>query len=201
MLFVTPLADVEISIDDVSMGKTPFDGPVMVSAGRRKIIASKAGRPSLTKLIDVAGGDTLSVPLTLAEADATPAPALSTAPGAPAVPTTPGSVPVWPWVTTGVLTVGAVVTGILALGASSDLRGKLEAFPANPDDITSARGTTKALGLTTDVLIGAAAVMGGVSIYLSVASRGSADPAGKQGLSPVVRLGATPGGVRVLGTF
>jgi hypothetical protein len=43
--------------------------------------------------------------------------------------------------------------------------------------------------------------MGGVSIYLTVASRGSPDPAAKQGQIPVVRLGATPGGVRVLGTF
>jgi hypothetical protein len=208
LVFVTPLADVEISVDDVAVGKTPLDGPLVVSAGRRKIVASKAGRPSLTKLIDVAGGDTLSVPLTLAEADAAPSPSPSpstaTAPGAPtapAPPAAPASVPVWPWVTTGALTAGAVITGILALGASSDLRGKLAAFPANPDDITSARGTTKALALTTDVLIGAAAVMGGVSIYLTVASRGSSDHAGKQGQSPVVRLGATPGGVRVLGTF
>jgi hypothetical protein len=204
MVFVTPLADVEISVDEVSVGKTPFDGPVIVSAGRRKIVASKAGRPSLTKLIDVAGGDTLSVPLSLADAEATPALAPSTAVGAPATPTTPAaprSVPLWPWVTTGALAAGAAVTGILALGASSDLRGKLEAFPANPDDITSARGTTRALALTTDVLIGAAAVMGGVSIYLTVTGRGSPDRTEKQGQIPVVRLGATPGGVRVLGTF
>jgi hypothetical protein len=204
MIFVTPIADVEITVDDVSVGKTPFDGPVIVSAGRRKIVASKAGRPSLTKLIDVAGGDTLSVPLALAEAEGAPAPAPSPAPapGTPGAPRTPpASVPVWPWVATGALAAGAVVTGILALGASSDLRGKLDAFPANPDDITSARGTTKALALTTDVLIGAAAVMGGVSIYLTVASRGSPDHAEKQGHAPAVRLGVTPGGVRVLGTF
>lgn len=199
MLFVTPLADVEITIDDVSVGKTPFDGAVLVSAGRRKIVASKAGRPSLTKLIDVAGGDTLNVPLALAEADAAPTPTLLPAPTVPTPP--PAVVPVWPWVTTGALAAGALVTGILALGASSDLRGKLDAFPANADDITSARGTTKAFALTTDVLLGAAAVMGGVSIYLTVARRGSPDQSEKQGRGPAVLLGVTPGGARVLGTF
>jgi hypothetical protein len=196
-----PVADVEISIDDVVVGKTPLSQPVMVSAGRRKVVAVKAGRPPVTRVIDVAGGDSIKLPIDL-PAEGAPPPARVE--GAPVEPLPARSAPIWPWIGTGVLAGGAVVTGVLALGASNDLKDKINTLGARPDDITSAHGKTATLALTTDILTGAAIVLGGVSLYLTLSSGPKSDrpeKGDKAAPAPVLRVGATPGGIRVFGSF
>ncbi|NUQ75522.1 MAG: PEGA domain-containing protein, partial [Polyangiaceae bacterium] len=61
----TNVPDVDIAIDDVPHGKTPFQKPLMVGAGRHRITASKEGFRSVTKLVEVAGADSLKIPLVL----------------------------------------------------------------------------------------------------------------------------------------
>jgi hypothetical protein len=155
----TTVPDVELFIDDVSVGKTPLPGPIVVSAGRRKLTATMAGKPVVSQVVELAGGDSKKLPLTITD-DAKPGTS----------PEEQRSVPVAPWVVTGVLAAGAVVTGALALVASSDLKTQLGMLPANPDDIKSAHGKAFALALTTDILVGTAAVMTGVSIYFTASA-------------------------------
>jgi hypothetical protein len=64
----TNVAGVEIVIDEQSVGKTPLLEPAIVSAGRRKITASKDGYVTVTKLVDVAGNDALDIRLVLTAA-------------------------------------------------------------------------------------------------------------------------------------
>ncbi len=45
----------DIAIDDVTVGRSPLREPLLVSAGRRKIVASKAGVNPVMRVIDVAG--------------------------------------------------------------------------------------------------------------------------------------------------
>jgi hypothetical protein len=59
--------DAEIFVDDTSVGKSPLSTPLLVSAGRRKITAQKAGKQAGTKIVEAAGGDQLSVQLDLAD--------------------------------------------------------------------------------------------------------------------------------------
>ncbi len=102
-------------------------------------------------------------------------------------------------VTTGVLTVGAVVTGVLALGASSDLASQRQSPTATRGSLDSAHNKTTALALTTDVLTGAAVVALGVTLYTAL--RKDTPPAQSGSLVQVLRVGVAGNGVRVLGSF
>jgi Tetratricopeptide repeat len=208
----TNLPDVEIAVDDVPVGKTPLAAPLVVSSGRRKVTATRAGKPPVTQVVELAGGDVKK--LALAVADDGPVET---------------RVPVAPWVVTGVLVAGAVVTGVIALGASSAVKADLAAVPGNASQIASDHSKTFALALTTDILIGAAVASGIASIVVTVSAnkrKSSADaapaavraagetpgprvsfhtlltsPRPEQSTSPSVRLGAGPQSVVLSGTF
>ncbi len=216
----TNVEGAEVLIDDVSVGKTPLAKPLLVSAGRRKVTATKEGRIPSTKTMEVAGGDSLHVQLDLVEpapgqampppaGEPGPSPTPPTAPPPPAPPppaTDAGgsSVPWIGWAVTGGLTAGAVVCGILALGASSDLTSMRETAGQTREGLDEAQSKTVTLALVTDILAGAAIVAGGISLYFTVSgSSSSAEPAATAKSRPAgeLKVGVTPGGVKLLGTF
>lgn len=216
--------DAEITIDDVPIGKTPLPKPVLVSAGRHKVSASKDGRMPATKVVDIAGTDTLRVSLELAEtsgtAVVTPPPGETPKTSPPDVPADPPITPavvstttappppppdsgssapmVAGWALTGGFTAGAVIVGVLALGASSDLETTRATAGSTREQLDDAHSKTVTLALVTDILAGAAIVAGGVSIFLTVRGSGSDD---KAKANSTLKVGMTPGGVRLLGTF
>lgn len=194
----TSVPGAEITVDDVAFGKTPLSAPLTVSAGRRRLTATLPGRAPLTQIIEVAGGDAKKLALTM--------PDQAGDDGARARP-----VPAAPWVVTGVLAAGAVITGVLALSASSSLKDALHKVPGNQADIDGAHGKAFALGITTDVLTGAAVVMAGVSIYFTasaLSSKKTERPTARltwigAGAPPAaaMRLQAGPRGVALTGSF
>ncbi|WP_437715287.1 hypothetical protein WMF45_01985 [Sorangium sp. So ce448] len=207
----TSAPDVEISVDGVPAGKTPLAEPLLMSAGRRRIVAEAPGRPAVLRVVDVAGGD--HVQLEIPEARAPQGPAEG-AGGAPApTPAAPGalrmdraprqqrSVPIFPWLATGALAVGAAATGVLALGASGDLGAELDRYPGDARAVERARARSEALALTTDLLAGAAVLAGGISIYLTVAGAGPERGDGERASSPPVRLTITPASLELAGSF
>lgn len=199
----TNLPDVDISIDDLPVGKTPLAAPLVVSAGRRKVTATRPGKPPVTQIVELAGGDLKKLALIVPED--------TEAPGV--------KVPAAPWVVTGVLVAGAVVTGAVALGASSALKADTAVYPnANAAQIAGDHNKTFATALVTDILIGGAVVSGIVSVVLTVSAnkRKPADERAaprvsidslltpqraEQGALPTVRLGAGPQSVLLSGTF
>lgn len=214
---VTNVSDADIAIDDLPAGKSPLAKPLLVSAGRRKITISKAGFQSATKLVDVAGADSARVSIDLAESSAAVAPVPAPATGTEALPAVdmtnppppastatpppstateePSSAPiVIGWTLTAGLTAGAVICGVLALGASSDLDAAREAPGQTRQGLDDAKSKTAGLALATDLLAAGAVVVGGISIYLT-ASGGSAEPPAS------VTVGLRPGGVAAFGTF
>lgn len=56
----------DILIDDVVVGKTPTEKPILVSAGRRKIAVVKPGTGQQARTIDIAGGDEQNLDLEIA---------------------------------------------------------------------------------------------------------------------------------------
>jgi hypothetical protein len=212
---VCSVPDAEITLDDVVVGKSPLPRPILVSAGRHKVSVSKAGFTVSTKVIDIASGDALKVPIDPVEQSVAPpvgpveprVPDRTTPPPVNPPPVVPPSRPVRVTpivfgVTTGVLTVGSVVTGILALGASSNLATLRTSPTATSAALQSGHDKTAALALTTDILWGAAVVSLGVTLYTALRKEAPAAPpaTGTTGLSQVrVKLGAD--GVRVLGSF
>jgi hypothetical protein len=154
-----------VTIDDVTVGTTPIEA-LLVSSGRRKITVTLAGRAPASSTVDLAGGDKKTVALEIP-------PAVTAGPTTTTTTTTeteePDVVPVVVmWSVTGALALGAVVTGVLALGASSDLEDELARYPGNADELASAKDSTFALGLTTDILIGTSIAAGAVATYFTV---------------------------------
>jgi hypothetical protein len=65
VLVTANVDDAEITVDDVVVGKTPLASPLVVSEGRRRIGAGKAGYASAARTVDVAGKDSAEVTLRL----------------------------------------------------------------------------------------------------------------------------------------
>ncbi|MDC0745778.1 PEGA domain-containing protein [Polyangium mundeleinium] len=194
----------DILVDDVVVGKTPLDVPVLVGAGKRKVTARVQGAEPVTRVIEVAGTDVVDV-------------ALDVGAGSTAIPpssgdgtSVPGSgppgedkgagrnVPVVPWVITGALAVGTGIVGGLAFRASSNYRSQLDTFGTTRPTLDESYGSMKNLAIATDVLLGATAVAGVTSLILTLTA-GPKGPA-KAALAPV-HAGVGPGSVWIKGTF
>lgn len=219
--------DAEITLDEVPIGKSPLAKPLMVSAGKHKLVATKTGFNTVTRLLEVASGDSPKIVLEMTEnkgpvisieppptASVTaPPPPTSTAPPPPPVePPPPRSIPWAGWAVTGGLTVGAVITGVLALGASSKLKTERESAAATAESLSSAKSKAQTFALVTDILAGGAIVAGGVTLYFTLAGGSSGEKAkpavgpatGKHPsrfLAPEVRVGVGPGNFSLVGTF
>lgn len=203
----TSVDGAEITLDDSPVGKSPLSGLVL-NPGSHRIGASKEGRQNAVKVIKVAGGDSVTVELELPDASAPPptntgtvAPPPSDTGTASPPPTEtytgtatppplppPSRGPVWVgWAVTGVLAIGAGVTGGLAM-SKSGAHAELRKTPGVTDEeLATSRSQAKTLALVTDVLVPSAVVAGVVSLYFSVRT---IEPA-KTG-STRLRFGASP---------
>jgi hypothetical protein len=160
--------DADITVDDVSVGRSPLRAPVLVSEGRRKIIASKAGMAPVSRVIDVAGGDNPKITLQIVEPN-TPAPVVVNVP-TPEKPENPQPQPLQPapvrtttspstgfWIGVGLTGAFAVATGVLggvALGSKSTFDAKINQVGVAPTDIDSARNQTRTFAVATDISLG-----------------------------------------------
>jgi hypothetical protein len=180
----------EISIDDVSVGKTPLEG-TLVSAGRRKVTATLAGRPPISKVIDVGGTDVLDLPFDFGKA-----------PSGDEIPKTPppglqkdqGSSGVWvPWAITGALGVGTLATGLLTLKASGDVDDKLATAGITKAQLDEARSSAKTMGIVNDIFFV------GTAIGLTTAIIVTASSGKKAAATATLRVG--PGNVGLFGKF
>lgn len=214
----TNVAGAELRVDDDVVGTSPLAQPVLVSAGRRKISAEKSGAPVATRTVDVAGGDRTTVALRIegvgqgADAvAATASPRLASAPSAgeaaegakvrdEAPPRDAGarSIPWVGWGVTGALAAGAVVTGLFALRAKDDLTQKQNTFPGDPAALGDARTKLRTLAVTSDILTGAAVIVGATSLFFTLTSRRPRAPV-EASLAPRVTVGI--GHIQIDGRF
>ncbi len=226
MEIVATVADADVAIDDISVGKSPLAKPIMVSAGRHKVTISKTGFTPTTKVVEIASGDSLKVPIDPVEQKANvvvvpdpnkppepvvvaPAPPPENLPPPP--PPAPRSVPWAGIVVTGGLTIGSVITGVLALGAKSSLQTDLKSPSATRASLDSAHSKMTGLALATDILAGSAIVAFGVTLGVGLsgpskkdgapAPAAAAPPAQPASAPTTVRVGFGADGVKLLGTF
>jgi hypothetical protein len=191
----------EISVDDEVVGKTPLSKPIAVSIGKRKISATKSGEATQTRFVEIPAGETTAVALSGSSTGGG-----GQAGGGPADQSGPqvskGRSPllIAGWVGTGLLAAGAVVTGILASGAESDLDEARNKFPGDKADIDSKASTTTTLAITTDVLALSAIILGGVSLYFTLAG-GSSSSSSSGGKAAKIRLSPSASGGRFAFTF
>lgn len=176
----------EVSIDDRVVGKTPFEGPLVVSMGRLKVSASAAGRPLVTRYVDVAAEDNVSMSLEL------PAPGADAAKPDPRSPSAlvdtslppagalarsnPGGAS-WRtvgWISTGVLAAGAVVFGLVARRESSELAAERDRFPPSTTALDRKANLTTTFAVVADSCAAAALIVGGLTLYSTLGSGGEA---------------------------
>lgn len=161
---------VEIWVDEVMVGKTPFSKEVVVGTGRHKI-SVKGQSP---EVVEVAGGDHATVKLRV---DVKPTPL--------APKSTPSRTGVWVGVTvTSALLVGTGVFGYLALSSRQDFRNAADAGPLSASDVDDRERKIKRFTLTTDILAGATVLAGAVTLYYVLSRTDSGQPDTKVGFGP-----------------
>ncbi|HEU4536220.1 MAG TPA: PEGA domain-containing protein [Polyangiaceae bacterium] len=165
------VAGAEVAIDDQPVGRTPFAKPLIVSVGRRKVVATAEGRAPITRYVEVASGEGQPLALTFAATAPSPAPppAPALAPAAEAGPkgggTNWGTVAL---VSTGVLAAGTLAVGTLAFLADRDAVDKRDTYPVERSALRDAQGRARSFALATDLLGAATLVAGGAALYLTL---------------------------------
>ncbi len=195
-------SDVDVTVDDVPIGKTPIAAPYAVNGGSHKVVLAGKDK-TVEKTVVVVAGETQTVTFdgagkddsspTLSGSAANGSPSDEPQPSPPPATDTPPSrgVPVVPWVVTGVLAAGTVVTGILAASAFSSFKDKRNSYPVSRDDLDSAQGTARDLFLVTSILGAATIVSAGVAGYFTLTSSSSSK----------VGVAVGPGGVSLVGAM
>jgi hypothetical protein len=178
----------DITVDDEFVGKTPLDEPVLVSIGRRKITALRDARPTESRFVDVAAGDTVKVTLSGAETSARTAAAPASGSGDQPTrrnPITTG------WYVTGGLGTIAVVAGVAAFVESRSLQSDRDKLGAKASDLSSKGSWVTRLSLTADITGLAAIIVGGITFKYSLAQSGSHE----------AHVAISPTGVQIAGKF
>jgi len=210
LTITTNVDGAEIQIDDVVVGLSPLDEPIVVNVGRRRVVASLTGHAPARKVIEVGGTDELEVELELADLEAD-RPDPSPSPTPPDQPPPEPGPPIPAIVAASVTGASAIVTGVLgglALSARSDLDDALAAYPGNPATIQDAQDRTAGLALATDVMIGVTAAAAVATVVLFVVDPGSesdadepAEDDGDEDALLRLEVGPSVGGLWLLGSF
>lgn len=175
----TNVVGAEIRIDDVSVGSSPLPGPIPVNVGKHSVTAWKAGLPTASRTLAVAGKETVKVELVIdetavASATATSERSSAAAPAGTTIakahsPSVPGRTGlIVSLSTTAALAIATGVCGYLALGAQQDFKDQVATYPNSKDSIDNARSKSKNWGYVTDALGAATIVSGGVALYFAL---------------------------------
>jgi len=202
-------AGTEISVDDVPRGRAPLPKPLVLNAGRHRVAGRLEGHAPAQRGVELATSDRSTVALELVPLQTSPPPT-ETAPRVEPKPTkapqkpvdtgTPSSSrpPLWiGWVASGTLAAAGAVTGVLALGASSRLADDRERIPVDKTTLDDDRDRAARLALVTDVLLGAAVVVGGATLVLTLSSGSGERSASRHDVR--ARFGTS--GVALTGSF
>ena len=198
-----------VKVDNETRGTTPLAGPIPVNIGRHEVTVMDGATSVFTEVIRIAGGQEIT--LTVPERQAAAPTELSSKDAAAPVENGPKpaskSKRIWTFVAYGIAAavgVGAGVTGALALNQQNDIWDQCDSdgncYSEDYDgDFHADSDRVRTLALTTDILIGTAAlfaIAGTVLVFIepSLHEKSSAAAA-----VPRVLLG--PGGVSVTGRF
>jgi tetratricopeptide (TPR) repeat protein len=188
----------DVTVDDVAVGKTPLDKSVLVSIGRRKVVAALPGRPPISRYVDVAADDTVPVALFLPAPEPSPASSsLSSSSAAHLEPSGSGSLGrtlrTVGWLTAGASALGAITFGVLAMRESSELQSARASYPTTAGTLQNDANLTQTYSLLADSLTAAAIVIGGITIVSTFTSPSSST---KRGMLGTTNVSLGPGSAR-----
>jgi tetratricopeptide (TPR) repeat protein len=158
----------DVLIDDQSQGQTPVGRPILVSVGSRKVGLNCAGRPQVSKRVEIAGGETMRVDLKVPAATA-----MTKAPAGPSENDRKAqhqSNVNTAWTVTAALAATTIGLYTAALVESSQLSDLKQRFPTDQGALDTKSKWTTGLAISGDVFAGATAAALCVSAYLTWAS-------------------------------
>jgi hypothetical protein len=201
---VTNITRGEVLIDDTKVVDLPSGAAILVSAGRRKVSVLEPGHAALTRFVDVAGGDEVSVEImsaATAKAEAGPMPEASvpqTEVAEPVASEQRRGLPVGFWVSASIaagLAAGAGTMGILTMTAKSEYDSKLKTVVKDRGALDDDWKTVEERALVTDILMGASVAAAAVTVVIVVTSKG------REKERPVASLFVSPQSAGLLGSF
>jgi tetratricopeptide (TPR) repeat protein len=193
----------EVLVDDTLVGKTPLGPALLVDAGVHRVSVRRVGYLPKTTSVTLAGGDEKSLSI-----------ALELQPEEKTIVVREREVEednsttwmVAGWVTTGALAAGAIVTGIMGAGEADEL-DKLKGGLASdydgelPKRLEDAKSNAQTLFLVSDVLTGAAVVVGGLSLWITLDRPEPSRPAETPPQQPALQVGYERGQLQLRGSF
>jgi tetratricopeptide (TPR) repeat protein len=186
------VAGADILVDDLVVGQSPMTDEVLLDAGEHKITARKAGYDARAQQLTLAGADSTQISIKLEKLPEG---------GQKVIVVKQESDPTWmiaAWTATGVLAVGAGVTGGLGIKAANDLEDMRKDPDATPDERESQADRAKTLLLSADVMGAAAIVTGGIALYLTLSAPDSDSKEGPPKAKPAgVKTGLVIGPNRI----
>ncbi|MGC4091691.1 MAG: PEGA domain-containing protein [Polyangiaceae bacterium] len=194
----------EISLDGFAIGITPLAEPVVVDAGEHSVEVRKNGYYGKTTRVTLAGRDDLEVRLDITKIPESKAVVVQ----GPTTAQRPEKSLVWVgWATTGALAVGAGVVGYLGVTKANDLESMRTDYGVSRQQLDDTKNSARTLFMISDIAGAAAVLVGGASLYFTLANNSSSNTSGPekapapQPAKPKVGFGVTPYGVRVSGAF
>jgi tetratricopeptide (TPR) repeat protein len=160
VLLIASQPGARLFVDDLFVGRSPLARPIRVSAGRRRVRAESQGYAPVSRVVDVIGGEAMTVEVELG------AP-LETLYREPAEPSSSTSAALWTGIATGVLGLGAAG---MAYWAHQDDQKYDDALgrATSRRELDSLADTTKTKALVADALLGAAIITGTITVILLI---------------------------------
>ena len=191
LTIVTVPVGAEVSVDDRVIGTTPFAKPVVVGVGHLTVTASAPGRVPVTRYVDLAAEDNVSVTLEMAAqttatrprsvvpaapVGAADAPAPMLPPSEEIPPPPPGDGSSWRragWIVTGVSAAGAIGFGLAAKHESNELESARNVYVATHSNLDHLANLTTTFSVIADSLAVVAVVVGGLTLYSTLGAHGT----------------------------
>lgn len=195
---IETVAGAEILIDDISIGFAPLPEPAAVNAGRHHVTVHVAGRDPVSRVVDVAGQQKLTVALANDGSSGRASAASLSAASEPRERKPGSKVPMYAaWGVTGALAATTGVFAVVAYTASSDLEDLRNKYPVTKQELSDQADKQHRSALLADGFAVATLVAGGVSLYLTF----TRDKGNERETSPKLGFGVSPGGAFVTGSF
>jgi PEGA domain len=205
-IIIETTAGAEVLIDEISVGFAPLPEPAAVNAGRHHVTVHLAGREPVSRVVDVAGQQQLTVALAndgVARPSSSSSSSIARKP-AGSEERKPGSkVPmVVAWGVTGALAVTTGVLAVRAYSASSDLEDLRNTYPVTPEELSDQGDKQRSASLLADGFAAATLVAGGLSLYLTLTRDQGPELSGRsaRGKSKL-DFAVSPRGAFVTGSF
>jgi hypothetical protein len=191
-----------IQLDGVVIGVSPLAGPLIVDAGEHNIGVRKAGFYDRFQSITLAGRDARTVDFELVKFKQDGPAVVVERRTERQIVERPGRPLMWAgWAATGTLGIGAGVAGYFGIQKAQELESMRTRYPVKQDDVQRTKRSAQTLFLAADLMGASAVVLGGISVYLTLSSSEKAVNKVTRRSPGKVRVGISPKGVKLSGSF